>query len=308
MEDTRVAYIAGAGRSGSTVLAMLLGTLPGFESIGELRHLWRRGVQLNQLCGCGAAFWDCPFWSEVGERAFGGWDQAPHERMLTLQRSVDRFRQLPKLAALSLAPRLRSEVEEYAGVAGVVYRAVAGTSGCHTVVDSSKSATFALVLRRVPGVRPFLIHLVRDSRAVAYSWTRLRPMPEVGGAENMATFGPLRSALVWAGNNAALDAINFRGRSARIMYESLVTGDPGVLDRLARALELGSGGASSLAGPTVPIGVQHAVAGNPARFARDSVVLRPDEEWRSAMSWIDRQLVVSITWPLLAKYGYAIRG
>jgi hypothetical protein len=290
------------------VLAMLLGTLPGFESVGELRHLWRRGIQLNQLCGCGAAFWDCPFWSEVGERGFGGWDRAPHERMLELQRSVDRFRQLPKLAALPFAPSLRSQVEEYAGVAGVVYRAVAEASGCHTVVDSSKSATFAVVLRRVPGIRPSVIHLIRDSRAVAYSWTRLRPMPEVGGSENMATFGPLRSALVWAGDNAALDAINFRGGAARIIYEALVAGDPRERNRLARALGLGSEEAASLAGPTTPVGVQHTVSGNPARFAKGSVVLRPDVEWRSAMPWFDRQVVVSITWPLLARYGYSLRG
>jgi hypothetical protein len=290
------------------VLAMLLGTLPGFESVGELRHLWRRGIQLNQLCGCGAAFWDCPFWSEVGERGFGGWDQAPHERMLELQRSVDRFRQLPKLTVLRFAPSLRSQVDEYADTVGVVYRAVAETSGCHTVVDSSKSATFALVLRRVPGIRASVIHLIRDSRAVAYSWTRLRPMPEVGGSENMATFGPLRSALVWAGNNSALDAINFRGGAVRIIYEALVTGDPRERARLARALSLSSEDAASLAGPTIPLGVQHAVSGNPARFAKDSVVLRPDEEWRSAMSRFDRQVVVSITWPLLARYGYSLRG
>jgi hypothetical protein len=63
---TRVAYIAGAGRSGSTLLAMLLGALPGCVSIGELRHMWRRGIQLNQRCGCGEPFWDCPFWSDVG--------------------------------------------------------------------------------------------------------------------------------------------------------------------------------------------------------------------------------------------------
>ena len=51
--DVRVAYIAGAGRSGSTLLAMMLGTLPGWVSVGELRHLWARGVEENQLCGCG---------------------------------------------------------------------------------------------------------------------------------------------------------------------------------------------------------------------------------------------------------------
>ena len=41
---TTVLYVAGAGRSGSTLLDNLLGQIPGFFSAGELRYVWERGL------------------------------------------------------------------------------------------------------------------------------------------------------------------------------------------------------------------------------------------------------------------------
>jgi hypothetical protein len=47
----------------------MLGQLDGIWSVGELVHLWQRGVRENNLCGCGRRFRDCPFWRRVGEGA-----------------------------------------------------------------------------------------------------------------------------------------------------------------------------------------------------------------------------------------------
>ena len=69
-----VIYIAGSGRSGSTMLERVLGEMPGFVNVGELIDLFRRTAPRGERCGCGLAFADCPFWIGVGERAFGGWD------------------------------------------------------------------------------------------------------------------------------------------------------------------------------------------------------------------------------------------
>ena len=67
----RVLYLGGLGRSGTTVLERVLGELPGTCSVGELVHLWRRGVLDDETCGCGEPFSRCPFWSEVLRDAFG---------------------------------------------------------------------------------------------------------------------------------------------------------------------------------------------------------------------------------------------
>ena len=70
--STSVGYLGGLGRSGTTLLARLLGELRGVCSVGEICHLWERGVRDDERCGCGEQFHDCEFWAAVGKTAFGG--------------------------------------------------------------------------------------------------------------------------------------------------------------------------------------------------------------------------------------------
>jgi hypothetical protein len=302
-----VIYIAGAGRSGSTLLGMLLGTLPGAVNVGELRHIWRRGVLDDELCGCGEAFSACPFWTAVGARAFGGWDGAAAERMLTLQREVDRFRRLPLLAAGALAPRTRRRVDAYADVVARLYRAISEVGGGAAVVDTGKSVAFAAAVGRRPDLELSVVHLVRDPRAVAYSWTRRREMPEkAGAAAYMATFGPARSSLVWLGNTAAADALALVGLPVTVVsYESLVgPARREAIRRLAAAVPGDGAGLAALEHEEIAVAVQHTVAGNPARFRTGAVRLRPDTEWRRAMDARDRRIVTAVAGAWMWRYGY----
>src|SRR6266571_3275615 len=64
-----VLFIAGASRSGSTMLDLLLGELDGYVAAGELRNLWGHGLLDGWRCGCGEPVKSCPFWRSVLERA-----------------------------------------------------------------------------------------------------------------------------------------------------------------------------------------------------------------------------------------------
>src|SRR5580700_2943144 len=66
MGQTKVLYIAGSNRCGSTLLARLLGDLPGFVAIGEgLVHFFCGSSEDHVPCGCGLAVQDCSFWKGV---------------------------------------------------------------------------------------------------------------------------------------------------------------------------------------------------------------------------------------------------
>src|SRR3712207_9509572 len=69
-----VVYIAGDGRSGSTLLSRLLHQVPGWLALGEVRYFWERGLQQDRACECGRPFSECPLWSRVADelRADGG--------------------------------------------------------------------------------------------------------------------------------------------------------------------------------------------------------------------------------------------
>ncbi len=68
MERKKVIYIAGLGHSGSTILDMSLGTLPGVVGLGELKTILddhSRNRQYTSVCSCGKKATDCDIWKEV---------------------------------------------------------------------------------------------------------------------------------------------------------------------------------------------------------------------------------------------------
>ena len=70
----KLIYIISAGHSGSTLLDLLTGTLPGVFSTGEVRrfpwqvaqkNLKETNVDNQNICSCLRTFRECPVWSEV---------------------------------------------------------------------------------------------------------------------------------------------------------------------------------------------------------------------------------------------------
>src|SRR5438876_950187 len=123
-DRARVLFVAGTGRSGSTVVSNLIGSVPGAVSVGELRYLWERGVGEKALCGCGAVFPDCPFWARVLNRAYP--DGPPDvSEVRRAERELLRLRALPRLLLAHGEPAdLGAGSRWYAGQLAKVYGAV----------------------------------------------------------------------------------------------------------------------------------------------------------------------------------------
>jgi hypothetical protein len=315
----RVLFIGGLGRSGSTLLDRALGQLDGVWSVGELVHVWQRGLEENNLCGCGRRFRDCSFWRLVGEVAFGGWDTLDVGEVLALKRAVDRNRYVPLMVLPALWPPYRARLRRYLELLERLYGAVRQVAGATAegrstgplLVDASKHASHAFLLRRLPGVELRLVHLVRDSRGVAFSWTKLTRRREVvDGDALMATDTPLRMSARYLAYNSLFHLLDRLGvATLRLRYESLVHQPARQLRRvLAHAGRPAADGELGFVGDGwIELGTSHALAGNPMRFERGRVALRLDEEWRGKMRRRHRLLTVGSTWPLLLRYGY-LRG
>jgi len=101
----RLVYIAGSGRSGSTLIERALGAAPRWVNVGELIELFRKPTVAVELCGCGEPFEECQFWSTVGGVAFGGWSPSLLTRVGGLQRRLSRQRYLPRLLLSSKSGR-----------------------------------------------------------------------------------------------------------------------------------------------------------------------------------------------------------
>src|SRR5436190_1536245 len=69
-ERVRLVYVASIGRSGSTLLELLLGAHEDIATVGEL-HLWPHELRpggRHLPCGCGLPIEACPFWLEMARR------------------------------------------------------------------------------------------------------------------------------------------------------------------------------------------------------------------------------------------------
>jgi hypothetical protein len=304
-EPVKLLFVAGYGRSGSTLLDRVLGQIDGFCSVGELRHLFQEGYVENRRCGCGERFHDCDFWRRVTARALEGPDPLDVEAMVSLKRRVDHWWLAPQLGWSIGTRRQRRDVERYRTLLRSFYLAIRSVSGARVIVDSSKDVSHGYALRRIgEPVRPHVLHLVRDSRAVAYSWQRRKFNP--GSGEDMERYSLLRTAAEWN----AINALTALHRRTGTPYSILRYRD--FAEEPARAVAavldaIGEGGrpAPVTERGTVTLGENHTVAGNPNRFKRGELAIRPDEEWRRRMSPPAKGLVTALTLPGLARHGRA---
>ena len=307
----RVLFLGGLGRSGSTVLERVLGGLPRTTSVGELVHLWQRGVLDDESCGCGEPFSRCPFWKEVGSRAFGGWSTDLAQRMLELRGRVDRTRYVPRLLLPGALDRRRGELREYVDAFTRLYGAIAEVSGAEVLVDSSKHPSLAACLRVARDLDLRIVHVVRDSRGVAYSWTKQVARPEGrdggDGREMMARYSPARAAALWTGHNLTVALLGLLGVRRRLLrYEDFVAAPAAALADVAAfaGLSVDPAQLGFVEGTVVEVGVAHTVSGNPMRFETGRLTLRRDDTWRTRLSRPRRLLVSALTLPLLLRYGY----
>lgn len=303
----RVLYIAGWGRSGSTLLHDILGQMAGCFAAGELQYIWDRSLRQNRLCGCSRPLRDCELWHEVFQRGFGGVEKIDQARLIELSQRL-RTRHLLWLRLGHPESRLRRDLAPYLEALEKLYTAIHQVSGDRLIIDSSKSPAYAYQLSLIPGIELSVVHVVRDPRAVAHSWQR-RKLED--GGKLMQRYGPTRSTLLWCLWNQGISSV-LLPRSMRnilLRYEDLVSSPRDSLERVVRAFGLDSSQLPFSANDHhLHLHPNHATTGNPDRFDRGLVHLKQDREWETEMPGSARRVVTLLSRPFLARYGYSASG
>jgi hypothetical protein len=305
-ERLRVILIAGDGRSGSTILDNILGQTEDYFSGGELGNLWGFAQPEDRLCACGSRLRECAIWKGIFRRLLGEADLDT-----TLSRKSRhafrhlRLRDLWKLTTGSGRRRFLQLASEQAREALLLYRAISAESGARTIVDSSKGPARAYLISQIPELDVYVVQLVRDPRAVAFSWRRKRLDPSLPQTY-MDTYGPLWATLQWILAQQVEPLCNIAGHYVMIRYEDFIAAPERELQRIFTMTGDGTGQRPQFSNHTILLKPVHSIDGNPSRFSKGPLVLKPDDEWRRRMSRLDRVMVTALAWPFLRHYGYAL--
>lgn len=297
----KVIYLAGSGRSGSTLLNRLLGTAPGVAPIGELNAIWQNGFIENHRCSCGAQFTACEFWHAIIRDAFGG--KIEVERIWRLKNRLDHTRRIFQLLSPLKSGNFRRDMREYQEVLEQLYRSVGKISGASIIIDASKRPSTAFIIGGIESLDVHLVHLVRDARAVVYAWQKKKPDP--GKNDYMPQYPWSQTMLFWLFRNTFAQLQRWRTPYTLVRYEDLIRRPRQVCENiLQRSGFVGQAKLPFLSDNSIELPAIHMLSGNPGRFKSGMTVMQLDEAWKENLDAKTRRIVTLVTYPLLRHYRY----
>lgn len=288
MSECKYVLITSCGRSGSTLLNMLLGAHAKAVAVGELTKLMR-----VDSCSCGATpVASCPFWACVIERAEAHGDfVSTRRKSLTESLPGSAYRRARDLFRLS-PPKMPA----LASSTFAVLDAALDVSKASVVIDSTKEPGRAVALLRSRPDSCRIIQLIRDGRGVCSSLLRQSSDEPAWQSKMRGAAGFWRRT-----NERILRALNHvpDSQQMQVRYEDLAEGSGATLSRICDFVMLEST-TGMLEYAETP---QHLAGGNRMRFERSSRLFL-DERWRKDLTSAQLREFEAVAGDLNRAFGY----
>lgn len=284
-DKLKVVFIAGCGRSGTTILGQLLGEIENFVNIGEAaRYLFDRSKRLP--CGCGSDAVECPFWKDIIAAI-------PEDLMYQGAKSL-RVRTFPSLFLQTKGGEVPEKHLPILNAMGDVYRKVARNSGSKVIVDTSKYPSTGLLAGLIPDVELHVVHVVRSPHSVVASWTRKNGY--------LAVHPPQRVVAYWWAYNLLSEALKSRAKTYRLVrYEDFAHNPGVVLEKITTDVVGHPVPMPFLNGNRATVHVQHSLAGNPSKFNTGEIKI---QDGNGSVASGRKLLMNLLTFPLQRRYQY----
>jgi hypothetical protein len=298
-------YILSNGRSGTTLLDLLLGAHENVWTTGEVQNLPWELVNPRAPCGCGNPVEESPFWKPLlpdipTEPA--GYHVGYFHNIQQVGR-VLRWDLLPDVVSSRVSAQWKDAVEEYGANNETLLRTVHEAaeqrtgSDIHWIVDASKDVYRLFWLHQSDRFDLRVIHVMKDPRALVYSMAR--PWLPTG------IHRVIRYTGRWIVENALMAHLcrtAFTDKHVRrVTYQQLAGSPEATMQSLGDWLGL-----------DYPAELVHtfnqyenfAISGNMMRWRESDDDIRLDERWKTEFPAPYRSLVRALTAPFHTLCGY----
>jgi hypothetical protein len=301
----RLLYIIGDGRSGSTLMNIALGNHHDSVAVGELCGLYRYIWGQANWCSCGAPVSECSFWDAVKTQLHSDIEPSVALELQSRWESSRAVLAWPRHAREREKHR-RESAEAYRSLTLKTLQAIRTVSGKSLIVDASKLPGRAMALAMMPEVSLYLVHLVRDVRALVWARSKGWQRDLRGGVEADV---PARSTarICWNWNKANLLSSWVRrhlpaDRSILVHYEDFVNQPNLTLDRIGEMLRMDFGSVADMLQTRRPLDKGHIASGN--RMRMGNVVMQPDFRWTTHLPQRSRAVAWALAGITMRQLGY----
>lgn len=297
----RVLFIAGAGRSGTTFLSLMLSQHEDTQNVGQIRDL-PQAVRQNAPCSCNQPVPTCAFWQVVrteftarhGKAALDELD----EGMAGFQKAankVDEWQDPRARAGLAKANA------DFLARFRDLYLITADAAGGTMLIDSSKSVHLALALSLIPEIDLYVLNLVRDPRAVSISWAKVLK-------NEQKLRGRTRN---WVGRQQRLQLIK-QANPEKFMvlrYEDLTSDPVRWVAEIQKWAGLATDASFFIDANTATISWDRAHLFPPANATvlkerKSEIAIKPADSWRDPKNAALHKMAEELTFPEAENFGY----
>jgi hypothetical protein len=306
-QRANIIYIAGSGRSGSTILDVTLNQHSQIVGLGEVNRL--SSDPSSRKCGCGQVINECEFWRPVIEKmcqdrnvAVNSWETAIP---INVNKKKNPNRKLPDINEIvfplnfSLLKPIVMMSKKYRTYLKAIenslylYDVIVSTEGKKTVVDSTKNPLRLAALHSLRPKNIFVIHLVRDGRAI------------IASAKRRGELDAIKNTKIWKADNTKMSIVLSRIPNERILlikYEEFCDHPVRVLKKICQFVNLSyNDNLSNLIKPS------HAIPGNPWLINNKNwpIKIKKDERWKKELTKNELKIFKKISGKINKKYGYS---
>ena len=286
----KLIYIASNGRSGSTLLDMMVGKHKLCHTLGEFQML-TIDYKLNlQPCGCGSKVSECIFWSDIYRQ---------QKRVLT-KGNIDKFRKdatgkvlrVNEIAQIMFGKKIdRKAIDKYGyenfQVMKTIHEKVNTIQTIEYLIDASKDPYRLKWLIQSNYFDIFVLHIIKRPEAFVYSTQK----QEKKFTNRLRI--TIRMSFRWVIENYIIFKVCNKylppNHYIKIKYEEFCLDPNKELNQIFDVINLPKNNTLSDSFSHI----NHAISGNTMRFKSDTIKL--DEKWKGKLHLLQKILVMIIT-------------